>query len=317
MVELFKQTVAYKIITGDKARGQFSHAYALVCEDAVALNHFIKTVAKIILCDSEIFCDECRHCRLVNKGTHSDVTFYPKSAGGKILTGDIDELIAQTYIKPIESEKRVFALFNTSSMNLSAQNKLLKTLEEPPKNVFILLGVENENALLPTVKSRVKKLEIPPFSDEQLFCGLKDLCEDEQRLLRAISFADGKAGKVLEYYEEEKGKNSEQLVVELLKEMKSSKEVSSFACKIDKDNVKDFLVCLKKIMNDIIRYHTYGVANDSIKELAEIYKTATALAICERVNKAERALYFNGNVNMIADSILLSVLEEKYRWQKL
>ena len=70
---------------------------------------------------------------------------------------DIDELIAQTYIKPIESEKRVFALVNTASMNGPAQNKLLKTLEEPPKNVFILMGIENESAILPTVKSRIKK----------------------------------------------------------------------------------------------------------------------------------------------------------------
>ena len=81
MVELFKQTVAYKIITGDKSRGQLSHAYALVCEDTVALNDFIKTTAKILLCQDESFCGQCRPCRLIEKGTHSDVTFYPKTAG--------------------------------------------------------------------------------------------------------------------------------------------------------------------------------------------------------------------------------------------
>lgn len=318
MVELFKKTVAYKIILGDKSRSQLSHAYALCLEDEKALEYFIKATAKIILCEnSDSYCDQCRMCRLIEKGTHSDVTFYPKTAGGKILTGDIDELIAQTYIKPIESEKRVFALFNTASMNLSAQNKLLKTLEEPPKNVFILLGVENENALLPTIKSRVKKLEIPPFSESDLLDGLKELCPDRERLERAISFADGSAGKALEYYNEEKGKNSEEFVFTLLKEMKSSKEVSSFACKIDKDNIKEFLVCLKRVLNGVVRCHTTGSGSQNIKELCEIYKCASALAIIEKVNLAERALYFNGNVNMITDSILLSILEEKYRWQKL
>ena len=317
MVELFKQTVAYKIILGDKSRSQLSHAYALCSEDAKSLEFFVKTVAKILLCDDESYCGECRACRLIEKGTHSDVTFYPKTAGGKILTGDIDELIAQTYIKPIESEKRVFALYNTASMNLAAQNKLLKTLEEPPKGVFIVLGVENENALLPTVKSRVKKLEIPTFTDKQLEDGLKDLCPDKERLLRAISFADGKAGKVIEYYNEEKGKDIEEFVIGLLKEMKSSSEVSSFACKIDKDNIKDFLVCLKKVMNGITRYHSTKSGNGQIKELAQIYSCACALAIVERISSAERALYYNGNPNMITDSVLLSVLEEKYRWQKL
>ena len=203
MLELFKNTVAYKIILGDKSRGELSHAYAICHEDQETTKTFIKILSKILLCDDETFCNECRACRLIEKGTHSDVTFYPKTENGKILSGDIDELIAQTYVKPIESEKRVFALTNTSSMNGAAQNKLLKTLEEPPKNVFIILGVENENALLPTVKSRVKKLEIPPFSESELLNGLKNLCPDQERLERAISFADGKASKVIEYFNEE------------------------------------------------------------------------------------------------------------------
>ena len=317
MVELFKKTVAYKIILGDKARGQLSHAYALVCEDCFTLNAFIKIVAKMLLCDSADYCDECRSCRLIEKGTHSDVTFYPKTPGGKILTGDIDELIAQTYIKPIESEKRVFALTTTASMNGSAQNKLLKTLEEPPKNVFIVMGIENENAILPTVKSRIKKLEIPTFSDEELLEGLQAVCPDRQKLIKAVGFAEGKAGVAVEYYNEEKGMNCEELVYSLLKEMKSSREVSSFACKIDKDNIKEFLVCLKKTMNSIVRRYSVGGGSVRIEELAQIYRLPCALAIIEKVNLAERALYYNGNVNVVTDGILLSILEEKYRWQKL
>lgn len=317
MVELFKRTVAYKIILGDKQRGELSHAYALVCEDCFTLNSFIKIIAKMLLCENGDFCDECRACRLIEKGTHSDVTFYPKAVGGKILTGDIDELIAQTYIKPIESEKRVFALVNTASMNGPAQNKLLKTLEEPPKNVFILMGIENESAILPTVKSRIKKLEIPAFTDEDLIEGLADICPDKQRLIKAVSFAEGKAGVAVEYYNDQRGVNEQELVYQLLNEMKSSKEVSSFACKIDKDNIKEFLVCLKRIMSLIVRHCSCGGGDKQIAELAEIYKLPCALAITERVNAAERALYFNGNVNVVTDGILLSILEEKYRWQKL
>lgn len=317
MVELFKKTVAYKIILGDKTRGQLSHAYALVCEDCFTLNAFIKIVAKMLLCDSADYCDQCRSCRLIEKGTHSDVTFYPKTAGGKILTGDIDELIAQTYIKPVESEKRVFALVNTASMNGSAQNKLLKTLEEPPKNVFIVMGIENENAILPTVKSRIKKLEIPSFSDEDLLEGLQSVCPDKEKLAKAVSFAEGKAGVAVEYYNEEKGLYTEEFVYNLLKEMKSSREVSSFACKIDKDNIKEFLVCLKKTMSSIVRRYSCGGGSSVIEELSQIYKLPSALAIIEKVNLAERALYYNGNVNVVTDGILLSILEEKYRWQKL
>ena len=317
MLELFKQTVAYKILAGDKKRGELSHAYALVCDDEVALRYFVPIVAKIILCDDESCCGVCRNCRLIDKKSHSDVSFYPKTVGGKILTEDIGEVLSQTHIKPIESDKRVFAFVNTSSMNSAAQNKLLKTLEEPPKGVFLILGVENENILLSTVKSRVKKLEIPPFTAEQLKSGLKGECPNESKLEIAIRFADGKISKALEYYGDEKSEQTEQLVYTLLKQMKSSREVSSFACKIDKDNIKEFLVCLKRVLNDIIRGEAIGFENQKAKELAEIYKSATAIAIIEKINQAERALFFNGNVNMITDNILLCILEEKYRWQKL
>ena len=211
----------------------------------------------------------------------------------------------------------MFALVNTASMNGPAQNKLLKTLEEPPKNVFILMGIENESAILPTVKSRIKKLEIPAFTDEDLIEGLADICPDKQRLIKAVSFAEGKAGVAVEYYNDQRGINEQELVYQLLNEMKSSKEVSSFACKIDKDNIKEFLVCLKRTMNLIVRHCSCGGGDKQIADLAEIYKLPCALAITERVNAAEKALYFNGNVNVVTDGILLSILEEKYRWQKL
>ncbi len=317
MLELFKQTVAYKILTGDKSRGELSHAYALVCDDEVALRYFVPIVAKIILCDDQSCCCACRHCKLIDKKSHSDVSFYPKNLGGKILTEDISEVLSQTHIKPIESDKRVFAFINTSTMNIAAQNKLLKTLEEPPKGVFLILGVENENILLSTVKSRVKKLEIPPFTTNQLKMGLKRECPDESKLESAIRLADGKIGKVIEYYSDDKTQQTENLAYTLLEQMKSSREVSSFACKIDKDNIKEVLVCLKRVFNEIVRGEALGFTNSRVEELSKIYKSASAIAIIEKINLSERALFFNGNVNMITDNLLLCILEEKYRWQKL
>lgn len=317
MINLFKQTVAYKIITGDKQRGELSHAYALLCEDEKALTYFVPVVAKIILCSDKEFCNQCRHCRLIEKKSHSDVNFYPKTEGGKILVGDVDELISQTYVKPIESDKRVFAFINTASMNLPAQNKLLKTLEEPPKGVHLILGVENENILLPTVKSRVKKLEIPTFSPEQLFEGLKESCPNEQKLKNAISLANGKISKVMDYYQEDVGEKTERLAFDILEQMKSSREVLTFASKIDKENIKEVLICLKRILNEIIRGESLGFNSEKIRNLSKIYKSSASIAIIEKINQAERALFFNGNVSMIADEMLLSILQEKYRWQKL
>ena len=318
MVDLFKSTVAYRIISGDKKKGTLSHAYALVMDDSFALEIFLKTTAKLLMCKSEEFCDNCRSCGLIERGTHSDVTFYPREKNGKILVSDVDELVSQTYIKPIEGDKRIFVLSKTADMNASAQNKLLKTLEEPPDNVYILLGVENENALLPTIKSRVKMLKIPAFSDEQLMEGLKNTCSDKEKLERAISFADGRAGKAVLYYNDDNNGETEELVLDVLENMKTSRDVLKYSVKIDKSNIKEFLICLKKTMFAIMRVDVGTDKPDkTLKELSKIYKTACCVAVIGKINKLESALFFNGNVTMIVENMLLCILEEKYRWQKL
>lgn len=58
-------------------------------------------------------------------------------------------------------------------MTPAAQNKLLKTLEEPPANVHILMGATSEYGLLPTVLSRVRRLEIHPFPDRVLLSAME------------------------------------------------------------------------------------------------------------------------------------------------
>ena len=317
MIELFKNSVAYKIVSGDKKKGFLSHAYMLVCDDLIALPTFLKVIAKTIACESESYCGECRYCRLIEKGTHSDVTSYPKGDAKKIVVADIDELISQTYIKPLEGEKRIFILNYAESMNTASQNKLLKTLEEPPKGVYILLGVTNENAMLSTVKSRVKKLEISAFSEEQLFNAFKSVCPDENKLREAIALSDGRAGSVKEFYDQEEIGCSA-LVNDVLLNMQTSRDVLTYSAKLTKDNLRDFLLSLKKSMQQIIYAHT-GKSTDNgvIGSLCGIYSVASALGIVAKINEAERALYFNGNLNMIADGILLSVLEEKYKWKKL
>lgn len=317
MVKLFESSVAYKILSGDKRKGFLSHAYMLVCDDTIALPIYLKVMAKTIACESETYCGECRYCRLIEKGTHTDVTTYPKGDAKKIVVADIDELISQTYIKPLEGEKRIFILNYAESMNSASQNKLLKTLEEPPKGVHILLGVTNENAMLSTVKSRVKKLEISAFSEEQLFTAFKTQCNDYKKLREAIALSDGRAGSVMDFYNQDSN-ISTSLVNDLLLNMLASKDLLGYSSKLTKDNIRDFLLSLKKTMQQIIFYHSgKSVDNDVIDKLCDIYSVAFAIGMVEKINQAERALYFNGNLNMIADGILVSVLEEKYKWKKL
>ena len=313
--KLIENTIAYRIFCGDKKNHSFSHAYLIVCEDELALPEYLNIFAKSLLCEtSTTYCDECRGCRLIEKNTHTDVTFYPKNEKAKILTADIDELISQTYLKPLEADKRIFVLCGAESMNASAQNKLLKTLEEPPENVYLIIGTSNESALLPTVKSRVKKLEIAPFSEDDIVNALKDDFYDEKKLKNAATFADGKPGLALAYLSGETALSDlTKFTLDVFLNMTSSADILGYSAKIDKNNIKEFFITVKKVLEQSIR----GEGDIKIKEIAKTYPLGARLKIIEIVNDFERALVFNGNTTMLADKLLLSVLEEKYRWKKL
>lgn len=307
--KVIRNTNAYKIIYGEKKRGELSHAYLIVCPDGVMLKMYIKLFASLIMCENDGACGECRPCRLIDKEAYADCDFYPKD-GDKIKTADIDDLVSKTIIRPIESDIRMFALVGAENMTAEAQNKILKTLEEPPRNVCILIGATSDNALLPTVKSRVKRLDVPPFSDGEIRRALGDEYPDKAKLESAIALGGGKIGSVIKAYTDGNAEKMQAFCREVLFSMRSSKDVAKYSSKINKDNIKDFISILKSEVANLL-------VKDNRKAGDYGYVTGALIAISDMLSEKERALYYNANAVMVADSVLLAILGEKYKWQKL
>lgn len=307
--KVIRNTNAYKIIYGEKKRGELSHAYLIVCPDGVMLKTYMKLFASLIMCENDGACGECRPCRLIDKEAYADCDFYPKD-GDKIKTADIDDLVSKTIIRPIESDIRMFVLVGAENMTAEAQNKILKTLEEPPRNVCILIGATTDNALLPTVKSRVKRLDVPPFSDGEIRRALGDEYPDKVKLESAIALGGGKIGSVIKAYTDGNAEKMQTFCREVLFSMRSSKDVAKYSSKINKDNIKDFISILKSEVANLL-------VKDNRKAEDYGYVTGALIAISDMLSEKERALYYNANAVMVADSVLLAILGEKYKWQKL
>lgn len=307
--KVIRNTNAYKIIYGEKKRGELSHAYLIVCPDGVMLKTYMKLFASLIMCENDGACGECRPCRLIDKEAYADCDFYPKD-GDKIKTADIDDLVSKTIIRPIESDIRMFVLVGAENMTAEAQNKILKTLEEPPRNVCILIGATTDNALLPTVKSRVKRLDVPPFSDGEIRRALGDEYPDKAKLESAIALGGGKIGSVIKAYADGNAEKMQAFCREVLFSMRSSKDVAKYSSKINKDNIKDFISILKSEVANLL-------VKDNRKAEDYGYVTGALIAISDMLSEKERALYYNANAVMVADSVLLAILGEKYKWQKL
>ncbi len=96
-----------------------------------------------------------------------DIKMYPKN-NAKLLVADANEIVSESFIKPVNLPYKIFLINNFDVSTEEAQNKLLKILEEPPKNVYFILSVKNEGKVLPTIKSRCDKIKILPLSQEEI-----------------------------------------------------------------------------------------------------------------------------------------------------
>ena len=130
---LIKDTNAFKTVKGDRDGGRLSHAYLLICADGKYLTEYLKVFARLIACGKDLPCGECRTCKLILDENYPDLYIYPKKSekdkAETISSEDINEIIEESFYKHVEGDKKIFILSQAQSMNSSAQNKLLKTLE--------------------------------------------------------------------------------------------------------------------------------------------------------------------------------------------
>ncbi len=312
---LLKNTSAYKIFNGDKIRGTLSHAYLIVSQDKLFLENYLKIFAKALVCNEKEPCNNCRVCSLVDKKSFTDVVFYP--LGKKLVVADVDDLIEKSFFKPLESDKKVFVLCDVADMTVQAQNKLLKTLEEPPKNTYLLLGATSTYSLLPTVLSRCKKLDVKPFAETELYNYLEGYLQGGEKLKSAVRLSGGNLGEAINRYETGEGALAEDLAYNALINLKTSSQIADFSAKISKEILKDFISSLASIVSQAQNYALRGVGdNERVKAVANALSVGALVHVSQKIRTAEKAVYFNGNTVAVIDGLLFGIVEGKFKWSK-
>ncbi len=142
------------------AAGTLSHAYILAGPEE-ARNGCAQGVARAMVCTGQRPpCGICRACRKADKGIHPDIITVSPEAGKELTVGQIRDLRADAYVLPNEAPRKVYLIENAQKMNASAQNALLKVLEEGPPYAAFLLLCDNAAALLPTIRSRCETVRV-------------------------------------------------------------------------------------------------------------------------------------------------------------
>src|ERR687896_1942632 len=146
---------------GAAAGGRPSHAYLLHGPAGSGKRAAARAVAAELLARGAADPDGARARAL--HGAHPDLTWVAPSGAQEMLRRDVDgAVVSASAHTPFESSFRVFVLERADTMNDEAANALLKTLEEPPDYVVLLLLTDRPTQVLPTIASRCQPVRFDP-----------------------------------------------------------------------------------------------------------------------------------------------------------
>ena len=267
-------------------------------------NGFGKTLLAQFLCcaalceSSDAPCGKCEDCRLFKSGNHPDVISISLEKGKKVIpVQKVREIIADSATIPQRSNRKVFIIYRADTMNIQAQNALLKILEEPPASVIFILTAVSRSFLLETVVSRCAVLTLSS-PDEQT--GLKYISgilpqTDEQEILHALKDARGSIGEALAQLRKNDSGSARDLAKKFLKMMQNESQYSLlkllFQLEKDRTETYNFYSYLEELIVSEIRSCT---SNTLIKRYERLYDTIV-----------EHRRMLDTNVNL---SLLLTLL---------
>ena len=155
---------------------RIGHAYLITGPAGIGKTTLARLFAQALNCihpDGEQRpCGECRACTLIARDHHPDVRLVMGEVSGRgrvtLKIDQIRELQQALSLTTTEARYKIAIIKQFDSATIGAANAFLKTLEEPPRNVILLLTASDSDTLLPTIRSRCRTIPLRPLSFPQV-----------------------------------------------------------------------------------------------------------------------------------------------------
>lgn len=316
-----KNSAAYALMHRDVTGGTPSHAYLVECEDEGMSDALCSLfIAELVFGGS----DE-QAVQKAARGGSVDIVTVPEEGKEKVSVEDVRAVIRTAYYTPVELDKKIIVINKCETLNDESQNAVLKILEEPPRSIVFLLKCANAKKLLPTVLSRVKRITISPFPEEEVVALLKTKYGDDGGVYLAAALSRGYLSLAEEVMRSEKQRRTYELVVTTLKGMKTSRNILTYSALImkRKEALDDFIDVLELVLADCMLASTgererlrFKNAVKDVIEISSEYNARVVLALRPALTRARKRLELNGNAQSVLDELLFSLLEVKAKCQR-
>lgn len=273
-----------------------SHSYLFVGIDGIGKKLIAKEFAKMIMClEENKYCNKCKSCIEFDSNNNPDF-IYIEPDGNNIKIEQIRQMQSKVIEKPIISNKKVYIINDAQNMTVEAQNCLLKTLEEPPEYITIILIASNENNLLSTIKSRCTIIHFDKIENKELkeyatnVIGISNVNEN------IINIFQGSIGKAIRLKDKLDKLDIYENIENIIKNM-DNKNI------IDILNGSEILYKSKDEIEEILEYINVILLNQSKQNI----KYVKCIDIVEDTKKRLKS---NSNYDMCIDNMLFNIWEE-------
>ncbi len=291
----FKDVIGQKGVIGHMKKAlklhTVSHAYILNGEKGMGKKLIADIFSTALQCETggDEPCMECRSCKQAIGRNHPDIKWITHEKPSSISVDEIrEQLVNDMGIKPYSGRYKVYIIDEGEKMTPSAQNTLLKTIEEPPSYGIVIILTANREMLLQTILSRCVSLNLRAIGSGDIKKYLMERVNvPDYKADMAAKFAGGNLGKAIDIASSDDFNQMKDDVVRTLKNLKkmSASDINQAVKEMSvyKDNIDTYLNLIVTWFRDVL------ICKASSSESAIVYKDEAA-----SINKQALAASYDG-----------------------